>query len=527
MSLALVLFALGGGIFRYLTASPRLVVAQDRPIAIATAFVPATSPFSASLLTSPETLRAFTQSDNPASQPVNQIGRNEQQATSENQQLKQSLLAQTGLDYDRDLLPWLGNEVTFALTEADVDFDASNGAQPGYLLAAAIAPQKSQEARAFLQRLWQQRSLSGKGPASERVNGVRVLYRDDLEAVTAASALVGDRFVLLANDDRVLRRSLRVAQSATNLAQNRTYRETVAQLPEQRVGLAYWQDDTQPYPTRSHTAMSIELAPGGLLAKLQHPGIENRDNVASSVAMDEPTAAMAFLPAESAWAINGTNLAQRLPSLGALGISQKELPQFLAWGESQKDLSIWNWAAEDYALGRVGEEWVLAVRRDEAGLMRLDAAAREEGFSVVPVALDADSTSEMREAIAWTRFKAKPSYRASNSRIETEVLGLHIAQGNYEIFASSLGVIEQAIAASGGALLGSAQFAPAVTVLPNPNGGYLYWNKATITSRLKRQQPLLQKAAIATEPLLTYVRSLTAAQTSDGEFMNAFVQMSR
>ena len=216
------LTALGGSIFRYLTTSA-LVVARDRPIAIATTFVPAASPFSLSLLTSPEALLALGQANID----------DEQQAIAQAERFEKNALAGTGLNYERDLKPWLGSEVTYALTDTDLDTDAANGLQSGYLLAAAIAPQQQYEAQTFLQRLWQQRSLSGQMPQSEQVSGVRILYSDQLNTLTAASALVGDRFVLLANDVRVLRRSIRSAQSATNLAQNRTYRDTVAQLPNE------------------------------------------------------------------------------------------------------------------------------------------------------------------------------------------------------------------------------------------------------------------------------------------------------
>jgi len=57
-------------------------------------------------------------------------------ARQELNQLKTNLLANTGLDYQRDIQPWLGDEITLAVTTIDIG-DEQNGRQPGYLMALA------------------------------------------------------------------------------------------------------------------------------------------------------------------------------------------------------------------------------------------------------------------------------------------------------------------------------------------------------------------------------------------------------
>ena len=47
-------------------------------------------------------------------------------------QLKTSLLANTGLDYRRDIQPWLGEEITLAVTSQDIDRDENNGRPVSY-----------------------------------------------------------------------------------------------------------------------------------------------------------------------------------------------------------------------------------------------------------------------------------------------------------------------------------------------------------------------------------------------------------
>ncbi|NJR39530.1 MAG: DUF3352 domain-containing protein [Leptolyngbyaceae cyanobacterium CSU_1_4] len=56
---------------------------------------------------------------------------------SEFKRFQDRLLAETHLKYSRDIQPWAGDEMTWALTTTDLDRDAANGQQPGYLVAIA------------------------------------------------------------------------------------------------------------------------------------------------------------------------------------------------------------------------------------------------------------------------------------------------------------------------------------------------------------------------------------------------------
>ncbi|NJM97229.1 MAG: DUF3352 domain-containing protein [Phormidesmis sp. RL_2_1] len=289
-AVVLVLLLAGMGGFWYLTVnSPLGVLAGgDRPIAAATAFVPSRSPFTLSLLTQPDRLLAFQQA---ITEPALRL-----QARHEVEQLKQDLLDSTGLDYDHDIQPWIGSEITFALVNRELKLSAQpqNSAQPknleaqvlqqpGYLLALEIAPGRLQAAREFLQFFWQRQSLAGYPPETKQINGARVLYRpqtglDGTESpITAASALVGEQFLLFANDVRVLQQSLHSAQNGFNLAQNRAYRQAAAGLPTARIGLAYvdtsflgeaigLDPEITPSGSPMFTPLSFELSRSGLLA---------------------------------------------------------------------------------------------------------------------------------------------------------------------------------------------------------------------------------------------------------------------
>lgn len=383
---ALVVVGVGG--FWTLTANSPLTLLSggDRPIAAATAFIPNSSPFTLSLLTKPNKLVGLQQA---------LIAPDErQQAEFEVAQIKQAFFSSTGLDYDQDVQPWIGNEVTFALTDRDLDIDSANGRQPGYLLAIDIASDRSQTAQAFLQRFWLQQSLAGNEPMSERISGVRILYspptslQTSPHKLTAASALVGDQFVIFSNDVRAIKHSIRAAQTATNLAQNPTYRQAVSQLDEQRLGLMYLDTTALMAPKTSSQEsktsdkrtsdqkksdkplsphfiaiglnLSQDTAAAGLIADIQLPPDHNPLRQSSQASQRQvrsaartlseaprteallteetlTTEALSFLPATSALVLEGQNINTLTPSLKATGITQNALPDFLNLGLENSD----------------------------------------------------------------------------------------------------------------------------------------------------------------------------------------------
>ncbi|MEL6815052.1 MAG: DUF3352 domain-containing protein [Cyanobacteria bacterium J06598_3] len=451
MAIVLVLLAAGVGGFWYLgVSSPlALLAGGDRTIAAATAFIPEQSPLTLSLLTKPDKLVALQQA---LISPERQ-----QSSLADVQQLKQNLSDRTGLDYDRDIQPWIGDEVTVAFTEQDLDLDASNGDQPGYAVVVEIAGDRIQQARAFLQVFWQRQTLAGAPPIIEQVSGVRVLYSQSASSargatssltgaapITMATALVGDQFVMFANDVRVLKRSIRSAQTATNLAQNRQYRQAVNQLDESRLGLAYINttaigDIGSVTPKKSQqnkaqlknrasenrasenwavaaphfVAIGLGLTEKGVIANALLPQNSSAARVSTQplasglkpqdMAASESMAALRFLPSNSAIAISSRDLSQLAQALTTYGIAPTTLPDFLTLSPSGTTsnqsknkavlhASLWQWASGHYALGRVGNgtssDWILAIERQDDGVTQLDQAAIELGYSTVPVTLE-------------------------------------------------------------------------------------------------------------------------------------------
>lgn len=122
--------------FFWLTAQSPLNLLRGGALTNPTAaiFVPKQAPIVASLLVNPERLEGFRQL---VARPVNR-----RQSRAELKKLEDSLLSNQGIDYRRDIRPWLGDEITVAVTSLDFDRNQNNLAQPGYLLAATTKREK-------------------------------------------------------------------------------------------------------------------------------------------------------------------------------------------------------------------------------------------------------------------------------------------------------------------------------------------------------------------------------------------------
>lgn len=548
LAIALTLVLLGVGAFVYLfSGSPlSLLSGSDRPIAAATTLIPARSPFTISLLTRPERLIDLQQALADAEQ--------RQSARDEIDQLEQTLLAATGLDYERDLLPWMGEEVTFAYTDADLDGDRANGQQPGSMLLIEIAPDRLTQAQQFLQTFWQQRSLAGDVPKAQKLSGVRVLFSKAqgeraATSLTSATALVGSQFVIFANDVRVLQQSIRAAQIGQSLAQNAGYRQRADQLLKDRIALAYFEpavitasklkEDSSAKDAidPKRVAVSFGLTRSGLVANtFMSPPSQDRPraNTRNPQMNDSSvlsTSLLRYLPADSQLAFASHGLSELPFALVDAGFSLNALPDFLRLGETTPVgvSSLWNWAREGYAIAQLGSnnrDWIAVVNHDSVGIDRLDGAAIAQGYSSVPIAIGE------RQATAWTRLKAsnrrrssrRSSGRSATSGLETELLGLHLQQDTYEIFAGSLLAMESALAAAQYPLAQTPRFERAIAPLPKSDEGFVYLDWPAIAPSLSQNLPVFNLIHIAAQPLLAHVDTL--ALTRNDSTVSAFIQLS-
>lgn len=260
--LALLLLSAGGFYWLVARTPMRLLGSKATATPSAALFVPRQAPAVVSLLSNPEQLETAQLVSTPLAK--------RRQVREELAQLKQSLLATTGLEYERDIQPWLGQEITLAVTTLDLDYDPANGQQPGYL--AAIATQDPLKSREFLELFWQKRAIAGSDLVFEQYKGVKIIaanapaieldrevttrkpkppnYRLQLQPPkssatpapisTLASAAVGDQFILFANHPKVLREAINNVQAPDlSLEQSKVFTRAIGSLAQPRLGLIF------------------------------------------------------------------------------------------------------------------------------------------------------------------------------------------------------------------------------------------------------------------------------------------------
>ncbi|MEA5618673.1 DUF3352 domain-containing protein [Cronbergia sp. UHCC 0137] len=458
-------------------------------------------------------------------------------------QLKASLFTKSTINYQEDIKPWLGNEITLAVTSPDLDHDPENGLQPGYLMAVATA--KSAKSREFLELLFSQRALAGSTLAVERYKGVK-LISDQPEAAkltniqTGLAGAVVDKFVLFANDVQVLRGAINNIQAPDlNLSSDPIYQKALEQIPKSSMSVAFlnlprvaqWQGLDFAEATYNNEIIALILNSQGLLVestfltKLQVPP--------PFLPLSKPVEALKYIPESASLAIAGTNLKDIGKSdLGQLwkqgtgtiyGSGEDTLSRWFkplvelqtAWGLNFAE-DIFPWVNGEYALALLpsGEktslDWVFVVEKTPqilTGIADLNAIAIAQGINVTSVNLNQQQISTWTELTATTQDKAAVT-------VDTKILAAHTTKDNYEIFTSNLAILDQILTGQAKFLSNNPDFQDSIAPIPQPNQGYIYldWNQSQ--QMLERQLPLLKFVEMLGKPLFNNLRSLTVSNYS-------------
>ncbi|KGF71796.1 hypothetical protein DO97_15550 [Neosynechococcus sphagnicola sy1] len=513
--------------------------------------IPKQSPMVASLLVNPDRLEQL---------PLVLAAPGERRhLRSEIRQLRQRLLGSTGLDYQQEIQPWLGSEVTLAITTWDVDRNPDNGQQPGYLLA--VATQDPQKAREFLQIFWQKQAIAGQDLIFEQYQGVKLIHAqapvdvlanpkvkqrqpqppNPIPPTTLTTAVVGDRFVLFANYPKVAKDAINNVQAPDlNLATATNYQQAVKSLPQGQIGwvflnlpqLGTWtgasqlQNPDTPEPLYDSLAIALGLHPQGLLAEIAFLGAPGQTLAATVPSLSQPVEALQYLPGGSLLTLSGTNLnnlwTQLTASVSGYPALASLLQQSLTnvqqqWGLDLPE-TIFSWVTDEYALGLLPTstqpDWIFVTQRSPAAtsaIAHLDEIARDQGYGTSPLNLQGQQVS------AWTKLTAAPPVAAektANLQLQAQVQGVHATLGKYEIFATSVEAMRAAIhRATSGSLLTTAPFQQAIAPLPTPNNGYVYLDWQGSQSFLERSFPLFQWVKIIGTPMLDHLRTVSLNST--------------
>ena len=539
----LVLLLIGASGFFWLTSKSPLSLLKGGSVANPTAaiFMPRQAPVMVSLLVNPDRLEAFRQVIAPPGE--------RRRSRAELNQLKQSLLADKGLDYRRDIQPWLGDEITWAVTTPDIDRNQQNGKQPGYLLVATT--KNANTAREFVQLFWQKQAVAGSDLVFEQYKGVKLIYNNQQAAVSPqkskanapiqnalATAVVGDRFVVFANHPKVLREAINNVQAPSlSLTDANFYQIALEKLTEPRIGVAYvnlpaltaWQGNqstAEAAQSYESVAIALGLNRQGLLAETSLIAAADQEISNQAPALSQAVGALQYVPASSSLVAASTNLDQLWNQLSSGITSNNPLSQLLnqslasletAWG-LQLPKEVFSWVQGEYALGllprpdRQYPDWIFVAEKGtataDAAIEHLDVIAKEKGFSVGALPLGNQTVT------GWTKLTTAPvtaSQDKSVLKLNAQVQGVHTQAGKYEIFASSVEAIDQALKAPQKSLLASNHFKNAIAPLPQPNDGYFYVDWASIQPTLEQQLPIFRVVELVGKPLFANLRSLTVS----------------
>ncbi|MBW4448927.1 MAG: DUF3352 domain-containing protein [Spirirestis rafaelensis WJT71-NPBG6] len=450
--------------------------------------------------------------------------------------LKTSLLTKSGIDYKQDVQPWLGNEITLAVTSLDIDRDPANGQKLGYLMA--LASNQAEKSREFVDLLFSKRAIAGENLVVEQYEGVKLISDTSLsEKGLLVGASVGD-FVLFANDPKVLRDAINNVQAPDlNLTNSLQYQKALKELPKNSLAAAFlnlpavaeWQNLKLSEATYDSQIVSLALNSKGLLAETSL--LASSATSPPSSQLSQPVGALNYIPETAGLAISGVDLSNLDKSdlaqlwkqvTTAISGSQKDITLSLVqpladvekgWGiDLRRD--IFSWVQGEYAIAllpheqQINPDWVFVVEKSEGvpeAISRLDAIASSQGLTVSSLTLDNQKIS------TWTKLTTviNNTDRGSESiNLKAKAQGVHTSLGNYEIFTSSIDVMNQVLKVKDNSLVKNRDFQDSIAAIPQPNQGYLYLDWAKSHEIVEREIPILKLAEVVAKPFLEKVRSL-------------------
>jgi Protein of unknown function (DUF3352) len=433
---------------KILGANPRDVLAGVKTQPLAVKFLPLRSQLFLSFLINPEKLELFTQL---AAQPRDRSDVRNQLAS-----LKQQLSQNWLLDYDRDIQPWLDREITLAVTDVDLDAQPANGLQTGYLLA--FAAKDAELAKTSIDAFWQRLAVNGSDLGFEQYQGVSILNTSFKEDQPAIAGTILDKFVLFANDARVLHKAIDALQKPElGLASLANYRDRIAQLDTGKntgkVGMAYV----------NLAELGSELPKESLLMSLSFDksGIKAKTALTLASANSETAGETAIVPQATQIKISkksSGNIANAIPvsssviignNLGQTwqGLQNTLIPEWKqalakAIAPISLEPSALAWAQNDYAIALLPKtnsapDWLVVAKVEDANATKTAIAALDD---LAKTKLTVGEISLKTQPVTiWTNLSA-----SNNSGVSGNVVAAHTQTKDYVYLSNSLTVLESA-----------------------------------------------------------------------------------
>jgi Protein of unknown function (DUF3352) len=524
---------------RVLSASPGNLMRGGTVQPVAATFLPKRSPLVASFLINPDRLSLYAQL---AARPGDRAA-----LRNEIRDLKQAIEQTWALDYDKDVKPWVGNEVTFAVTTTDLDRQSDNGLRPGYLLALAI--DKPAVAKKSVESFWQRQAIAGMDLAFEQYQGVPFIYATPTSQHPGLTAAILGKFVLLANDPKAIRNAINDIQVPDlALANLNNYQNSLEQLSEDRIGVAFanlaelgrWGTGNKTLPAsfanlpESAITLGLGLDRAGVKAEtlLTLESLSKLPAIAVNTSeRSTENKALQVLPPNSS-SIVGRNLQQTWQQISAALQPYPELATFanqaIAGVASNLGLNleqdVFNWIRGDYAIGLLPQpgkapEWLFVAQKtnaenDKAAIAQLDDRARSKGKLTV-----GNIEVNGRELTVWTRLSAV-SVKSDKASITGTVAAVRSQTPDLVSISNSVEAMEamQSSLASDRKGIKSDNYKAIAATLPRNYQTYAYLDRQIDLAALLPDTALLKplrSALTATNlPIVKHIKAVNLASVT-------------
>ncbi|WP_267384360.1 DUF3352 domain-containing protein [Cyanobacterium sp. uoEpiScrs1] len=495
---------------------------------ITAVFVPKQAPFMVSLLVNPDRLESLAQ--------YIAFPHNRRRSHREFLSIEKQLLSKTGLDYQTQIRPWLGEEITLAVTSLDFDHNPGNGIQPGYLLAVTTKDKES--AKVFLQSSYSKEIISGTSDLIfESYKGVNLIYQrhhdSSVNARFSATAIL-DNLVLFANDPKILRDAINNVQVKTsNLRNYPNYQKALKTITEPHIGIIYanfpalsaWFGNL-PIPEIPEITQTLTVAfsvkSEGLVA--QTALIGGAEQGEEPPALSQPVGALAYIPVNSILTAAGTDLNQLWNQIET-GLAkesplQQLLNRILISVQDHLGLNL-----SERVFPSIQGEFSLAIipNVDNSELDAIfvakkipdinfsgwvdnfDQLAQKRGYSVGKLPLRDNTVT------VWTELSTITRNNGNLTSLDARVSGVHTDVDDYVVFATSVDAMSQALSTSQISLIRSNKLQQAVEALNPENDGYFYLDWSQGKKILEQKFPIIKVLELSIKPLLDNVQSLTVS----------------
>ncbi len=501
-------------IAKVFAANPRDLLAGVKTQPQAVQLLPKRSPLFVSFLANPEKLGLFTQL---AAKPSDR-GDVRHELANLKQQLRQNWL----LDYERDIQPWLDQEITLAVTDVDLDHQSANGLQTGYLIA--LTAKDVDLAKTTIDAFWQELAVNGSDLGFEQYQGVSILNTSFAENRPVIVGTILDKFVLFANDVRVLRQAIDdLKDPSLALPSLEHYRDRLAQINKSKIAVAYANlGELGADLPKASLLMSLGLDKAGIRAKTLWHEERSPQSVATAPEPNGSAPSSLSKPATKPTSKSNTNIATALPSGNAViigknlgetlkGVQASLPPEWLkvitkAIAPIPLTQDAVAWAQDDFAITLFPQrnvqptstpDWLLVAKVNDAkasatAIASLDDLARKQ-LTVGEIAI------KNQPVTVWTKLSASlnnSSGTTNNADVSGQVVAVHAQTSNYIYLSNSLPSLELALTLKNNQAIASSQnFKTINAKLPRDYQAYGYLDQKfnldwleTISSDIKIQE---------------------------------------